>query len=271
MRNRGYGACLLLAALLSGCCGASKEFTERDRNSARNVRMIDIYYQHTGWGFQSDHFRLEIGEGDAMSRTWFDVPDVPDHERMIAPADSIDFDAVVAFVHYLNQPNIAKDAGISALSRTISMRDADKGGAGFIGYPSACNAALEREYLRRLRDRREIRKALESSYEREITWTDDYPSMEIRVSFDDGSEVSLQSRAQSALMLPWRKDGVETWDYRLADAIANLLPDEHARFQGHHSPRTRFLRSRLVNRMAQIVQSEVLRGELARAPICKRI
>jgi hypothetical protein len=60
--------------------------------------------------------------------------------------------------------------------------------------------------------------------------TDDYPSVDVAVTFEDGSVVTLRSGSQSVFMLPWklvrRGESVLTFNARLARAIAALMPPQ---------------------------------------------
>ena len=59
-------------------------------------------------------------------------------------------------------------------------------------------------------------------------WTDDYPAVEIDITLRDGAHVTLTSRAQTPLMLPWQvtraKRDARSFDPRIGRAIAALLP-----------------------------------------------
>jgi hypothetical protein len=60
--------------------------------------------------------------------------------------------------------------------------------------------------------------------------TDDYPSVEVTVSFDDGSTLSASSHSQYLFMLPWnvaRNGGtVVTYNANVSRALAALMPDK---------------------------------------------
>lgn len=61
-----------------------------------------------------------------------------------------------------------------------------------------------------------------------LGWTDDYPSVTVRLFLSDGQETTVHSTAQQALMLPWLittgSTTRKTYDPALASAIAGLLP-----------------------------------------------
>lgn len=76
-----------------------------------------------------------------------------------------------------------------------------------------------------LHDRAQLTEAIERGYS--SMHTDDYPTVEIRVTLADGSVLLASSRSQHALMLPWdRKPGGVTWSPAIADALSKLLPEQ---------------------------------------------
>ncbi len=58
--------------------------------------------------------------------------------------------------------------------------------------------------------------------------TDDYPSVEIEVTFDDGSKATVRSTSQYLFMLPWKvtRSGktFETYDANISRAVAAVMP-----------------------------------------------
>jgi len=57
-------------------------------------------------------------------------------------------------------------------------------------------------------------------------WTDDYPQFNLVVTLADGKTIEASSDSQVSPPLPWKVNGVETWNERLPDAIADLLPGD---------------------------------------------
>lgn len=57
--------------------------------------------------------------------------------------------------------------------------------------------------------------------------TDDYPSVRVVATFDDGASVSAQSGGQGPYLLPWTvKPEAKTYDAHIARAIAALMPEK---------------------------------------------
>ena len=54
--------------------------------------------------------------------------------------------------------------------------------------------------------------------------TDDYPTVEVVVTFRDGATRALRSQRQHAAMLPWTTEAGQSWDPGIALAIAAVLP-----------------------------------------------
>lgn len=85
-----------------------------------------------------------------------------------------------------------------------------------------------------------------------LSRTDDYPNVTVDVALQDGRKLHVESQAQPALMLPWKVDGVETWNPELPRAIAALLPSgAEPRVSGE------FLESDLAERVAMDMRHEL--------------
>lgn len=74
-------------------------------------------------------------------------------------------------------------------------------------------------------DREKIRGIFPSLFT--YTSFDDYPSIDVRIEFSDGSQLKLTSHSYYEFMLPWtlsEADGKETYNADISRAVAALLP-----------------------------------------------
>ena len=85
-----------------------------------------------------------------------------------------------------------------------------------------CSTEAKRLFAQHLADAKKAPKVLDQYYSAQ--WTDDYPFISIDVVFHDRETIHLESRAQPALMLPWRVGNTETWNPEIPRAVADLLP-----------------------------------------------
>lgn len=64
-------------------------------------------------------------------------------------------------------------------------------------------------------------------------WTDDYPSLLVRTTYESGRVITIQTDVQQAFMLPLHvkdsrsEEGWHTYDPSLSKAIANLMPEDY--------------------------------------------
>jgi hypothetical protein len=70
---------------------------------------------------------------------------------------------------------------------------------------------------------RTLPEALASRYR--SFWTDDYPEVDVKLTLRSGRVIHANTRDQHDYMLPWTVDGKTTWDMRLSEAVAALLPE----------------------------------------------
>lgn len=64
-------------------------------------------------------------------------------------------------------------------------------------------------------------------YYRGLRWTDDYPSISVRVKTSE-ELLSVYSQSQRGMMLPWEDHGGERWNPEIPQVLATLLPpDSH--------------------------------------------
>lgn len=54
--------------------------------------------------------------------------------------------------------------------------------------------------------------------------TDDYPGVEVTISYEDGQKQIISTHSQWPLMVPWKAAGGESWNPAISRAVSNLLP-----------------------------------------------
>jgi hypothetical protein len=91
------------------------------------------------------------------------------------------------------------------------------------------NAAPEQRklFLSSFKDLKNIERIISELFHRR--WTDDYPNVAVTIAKNDGSVVTVYSKAPAPFMLPWviRKDGKELMTYNadISRAVARLMPE----------------------------------------------
>ncbi|WP_454832585.1 hypothetical protein [Pseudoxanthomonas wuyuanensis] len=218
------GALLLLAGLFSACkspAEASPAFEE----ATSAVEKIEIRYQYSGWEFVDDRYLItphgagfiilpntagERGDGRQPDmRTGKAVPSAQ-IQRLLEAWDA---------------PAVPREQGLHAVAATVSSRSLAKAfeKEAAIWKPE-CDAQVQQRYKRQLTNAGVTYRLLDGYYGNGIRWTDDYPDILIRIHRKDQAVATIHSNAQQDLMLPWRRNEVETWDPGLSKAVVGLLP-----------------------------------------------
>jgi len=91
-------------------------------------------------------------------------------------------------------------------------------------HAAACSDKARQIFTDRFTDTKVAIAALGEHYG--SMWTDDVPSIAIDITLHDRRHVQLTSDSQHVFMLPWRVDGVPTWNPRIPRAVAVLLRDD---------------------------------------------
>ncbi|HEV7428732.1 MAG TPA: hypothetical protein VGQ46_20440 [Thermoanaerobaculia bacterium] len=169
-----------------------------------------------------DSIRIEARWGGLgqPSATTYTIVRRGDHFRRRFAA--VPQDAVDRFVAAITAPPLAKKEAL----RSLATPEWLLGRASEPHHDAAvpvCSPEAKRLLQQHLANPEEALKALNRYFA--ARWTDDNPFMSVDVTFHDRKTIHLESRAQPALMLPWKVGNVETWNPEISRAIAGLLPE----------------------------------------------
>lgn len=220
------GALLLLASLLSLCKRPYTVLPTQAVEAAHAVEKIEIEYEHIGWGSIEERYLIESqGGGFAMAadyvrrRTLYNQVDVR-VTRAVSTAK------VQRLLDALDAPARPRKQGLRAAARAMSSKAlAQTVDENAEWWKHRCTGHRQERYTRQLTKGGATYRLLDGYYD-SLPWTDDYPAINVRVHRKGRAVVTLHSHVQQALMLPWQRDGVETWDPRISDGLAMLLPME---------------------------------------------
>jgi hypothetical protein len=152
-----------------------------------------------------------------------------------ANGQEIDRSQVTALVTALNDPLIPKpspenlglthdwlDARATEIVRDAKSREEDDSTYWMIGGGSPKQQAL---FKSSYTDEQFIARTLPELFR--CCHTDDWPSVEVTVAYEDGASLLLSAHSQSQFMLPWKisdPSSKETFDRNISIAVAALLP-----------------------------------------------
>lgn len=126
----------------------------------------------------------------------------------------------------LDAPSRSREQGLQAAAQAMSSKALAKtADENADWWKHRCMRHRQQRYIRHLAKGGAAYRLLDDYYD-SMPWTDDYPVIDVRVHRKGGAVMTMHSHVQHALMLPWQRDGVETWDPRISDALAILLPME---------------------------------------------
>lgn len=225
--QRGFaslGALMLLAGLFSACKGPA-ETSPAVEEAARAVEKIEIRYQYSGWELVDDRYLLTPHEGGFII-----LPDTTgerDGGRQpdMRAGKAVPIAQVQRLLEAWEAPAVPREQGLHAVAATVSSRSLAKAfeEEAAIWKPK-CDAQVQQRYKRQLANAGATYRLLDGYYGSGIRWTDDYPDILIRIHRKDQAVATIHSNAQQDLMLPWKRNEVETWDPGLSKAVVGLLP-----------------------------------------------
>lgn len=220
------GALLLLTGMLSACNRPDVASPTQATTVAHAVEKIEIDYEYMGWVSFQEHYVIQP-QGDG-----FVVAD--NYQRRRARYDDVDVRATrtlpTAKVQHLldavDAPVQSRTQGLQAAAQAMSSKALAKAVDDSSEWRKrSCTSSQLKRYTQQLARGGAGYRLLEDYYD-SLPWTDDYPLIHVRVHRKGRPVVKLYSRVQQALMLPWQRDGTETWDPGISDALAMLLPME---------------------------------------------
>lgn len=219
---------LLLAALLSSCEPSKAAPLAEATEAARAVKKIEIEYRHSGWGSIDENYLIKPYGDDFII-----VPDTARQrghggQAIVPTVKAIPLAQVQQLLEAWNAPVMPRAQGLGAVAATVSSQPLTEA---FEKKSADWNLACDkqaRSYKQQLASDSITYRLLDGYYGK--FWTDDYPIIEVRIHRSTKTVATIRSNAQQDLMLPWKRNGMETWDPNMSHAVVTLLPEaSHAR------------------------------------------
>ncbi|WCE02546.1 hypothetical protein [Pseudoxanthomonas sp. JBR18] len=220
---------MLGIALVLAVAGCNRDNARTLHEPESPLRRISIRYEHTGWGSYRESFEVTPGRSGAGFEITGSYVDAANHQRHVK--QDVDAAELRAFVEAVRARPKDKREGLGRLVKGLSRPSADFSGATYLPAPR-CTPRELRRLARQHLLRVGARRMLDDLYASETRWTDDFPFVLVQLDFNDGARTVVYSKAQQALMLPWRMgppastDAVppQNWSPAISQALRVMLP-----------------------------------------------
>ncbi|WOS40515.1 hypothetical protein [Xanthomonas rydalmerensis] len=195
------------------------------------IVSVSIQYTYMGWGYVDERFHLvPARNGMGFIMRWTDNDGTRHAEQQVAT------DKVMALFAAARAPRIDRATGLGELQqRAMAAETITKIRNALFVAPN-CSPLQQRQLRAAQANGDNVRGALEQIYREPISWTDDDPSMTVRIVLERGVPMEFYSQSQKPFMLSWiqgkpvfgRDEDMNgpraTWSLPLSDALAEILP-----------------------------------------------
>ncbi len=228
MRN----ALVVVIALASFCLFAAEraQAPARQQNPIK-IASVSIHYTYMGWGYVDEVFYLvPARNGMGFVMRWTDEDGARHAEQRVAT------DKVMALFAAARAPRIERATELDVLQQRAMEPATIARIRNALLVDRNC-PPLQQRQLRAVQVNGDaVKDALEQLYRETMPWTDDSPSMTIRIVPERGAPLEFHSQSQKPFMLAWiqgmpggrrdqEMDGPEaTWSLPLSDALVEILP-----------------------------------------------
>ncbi len=223
---------------LAACCPQTPEPAPIDLSGLEEIR---IDYEHYGWGSTEEHFVITpdtSGQGFALRGDYSSA-----RGRTVPIEMSVPDDAVATFLRHLSEPPWSRSRGIQGVVQRVNKATLRQFEPVTRVPPSRCSDDELQMLARRHLHGARLTELADNFYGDGITWTDDYPSIQVQIRWREKSVRMISSQSQKARMLPWNlgvpkrspSTANQNWSLPLSESLRALLPpvtEAHQRLDG---------------------------------------
>ncbi|WP_295953742.1 hypothetical protein [uncultured Xanthomonas sp.] len=201
------------------------------RQAPVRVASVSIQYTYMGWGYVDERFQLvPARNGVGFIMRWSDKDGARHAEQRVAT------DKVIALFAAARAPRIDRATGLGVVQQRAMAPATIARIRNRLFAARDCSPLQKRQWRAAQATAGSVRAELERLYRESMPWTDDSPSMTIRIVPERGPPLELHSQSQKPFMLAWiqglpggrrdeEMDGPEaTWSMPLSDALVEILP-----------------------------------------------
>ncbi|MCI2246590.1 hypothetical protein L3067_18415 [Xanthomonas sp. PPL568] len=256
--NRMRSVLFVVIVLASFCLfAADRAQAPAGRQDPIRIASVSIHYTYMGWGYIDEVFHLvpaRDGVGFVMQWT--------DHDGARHAEERIATDKVAALFAAARAPRIDRTTALGALQQRAMEADTVTRIRNALFVAPNCSSLKQRQLRAAQANGDSVRDALEQLYREPVSWTDDDPSMTVRVVPERGAPLEFYSQSQKPFMLSWihgkpvfgrdqdMNGPAATWSLPLSDALAEILP-------AGSPARKRLARKQLVTVLARKLEDRV--------------
>ncbi|MBO9874477.1 MULTISPECIES: hypothetical protein [Xanthomonas] len=201
------------------------------RQEPIRVASVSIQYTYMGWGYVDERFHLvPARNGMGFVMRWTDKEGAKHAEQRVAT------DKVMALFAAARAPRIDRATGLGVVQQRVMAPETIARIRNTLFAAGDCSPLQQRQWRAAIATAGSVRTALERLYRETIPWTDDSPSMTVRIVPEHGAPLVFHSQSQKPFMLAWihgmpggrrneEMDGPKaTWSLPLSDALVEILP-----------------------------------------------
>ncbi|KMM75638.1 hypothetical protein ACP93_10165 [Xanthomonas sp. NCPPB 1128] len=195
------------------------------------IASVSIQYTYMGWGYVDERFHLvPARNGMGFIMRWTDKDGTGHAEQQVAT------DKVMALFAAARAPRIDRATGLGVVQQRAMAPATIARIRNRLFAARDCSPLQQRQWRAAQATADSVRTELEQLYRETIPWTDDSPSMTVRIVPERGAPLVFHSQSQKPFMLAWihgmpsgrrdeEMDGPKaTWSLPLSDALVEILP-----------------------------------------------
>ncbi|MBO9830575.1 hypothetical protein J7373_20170 [Xanthomonas sp. A2111] len=210
---------------------AGRAVAPAGRQEPVRVASVSIQYTYMGWGYVDERFHLvPARNGIGFVMRWTDKEGTRHPEQPVAT------DKVMALFAAARAPRVDRATGLGVVQQRAMAPETIARIRNTLFAARDCSPLQQRQWRAAQATAGSVRTEFEQLYREAIPWTDDSPSMTVRIVPERGAPLVFHSQSQKPFMLAWihgmpggRRDEAmdgptATWSLPLSDALVEILP-----------------------------------------------
>ncbi|MEL4892578.1 hypothetical protein PQU63_09150 [Xanthomonas protegens] len=168
------------------------------RQESIRIAAVSIQYTYMGWGYVDERFHLvPARNGAGFVMRWTDKDGARHAEQLVAT------DKVMALFAAARAPRVDRATGLGVVQQRAMAPETIARIRSRLFAARDCSPLQQRQWRAAQATAGSVRTELEQLYRETIPWTDDSPSMTVRIVPERGAPLVFHSQSQKPFMLAW--------------------------------------------------------------------